>query len=69
MSPSEAENSSISTTFGPSCMSRGLGLGVALRTFWTSTSSRASRSMIIGDTLPPPFPRSSMISAFFESWG
>ena len=31
--------------------------------------SRRSRSISIGDTLPPPLPRTSMISAFLRICG
>ena len=61
MSPSEAENSSKSITFGPRIMPVGSTFGAALRAMVIMASWRRRRSMICGETLPPPLPRTSTI--------
>ncbi|MCK7500683.1 MAG: hypothetical protein MZW92_68560 [Comamonadaceae bacterium] len=70
MSPSEAENSSSRQHLGPEDHAApGSGAGAWLRAMSTMTSSRRRRSMIIGETLPPPLPRTSTISASLRSCG
>ena len=44
-------------------------VGSALRAMPTIAGSRRSRSISIGDTFPPPLPRTSITSACFLSCG
>ncbi len=69
MSPSEAENSSMSSTFGPYTMPPGSGAGAAFLAMSIIVISRFSRSMIWGETLPPPFPLASTMSASLRNCG
>jgi len=69
MSPSEAENSSMSVTIGPVKVCGGLVCGTPLRDISIMTSARRSRSMTSGETKPPPLPRTSTMSAFLRICG
>ena len=47
----------------------GVGRGTLFREMFTMINSRRRRSMIMGETLPPPLPRTSTISACLLSCG
>ena len=65
MSPSEAENSSISASIGPTKVCAGFTSPTwALRVISIITSARRRRSITSGETKPPPLPRTSTMSAF-----
>ena len=68
MSPSDAENSFIRQTFGPQTIAGGLVFGPCSRDR-DHVDLPDSRSISIGETLPPPLPRTSMMSAFLRTCG
>ena len=68
-SPSEAVSSSITQTRWPWKTPPGeVSTESRLRSKSSISVSRRSRSMIIGDTLPPPFERTSTTMASLRTW-
>ena len=69
-SPSEAEYLLIKHTFGPTCTASGtVPIRAEPRRIVNRYGSRERRSRIIGETLPPPLARSSIIKPSLSSCG